>query len=270
MDLLGGTLEEIAREKAGIFKRDVPAVVGEARVDIRTLLEKCAIEAGSAPVIVLDDEYTIHDIRVSSEGTSFRVDNGSRVTTPLIGAHQARNTVIALATVRALYQARLPASSDAIANARMLPLSEVSAAISKTFLPGRFQRIGKFIFDVAHNPDGARTVSDTVVALPLVKPIFALHAVLADKDWRGIMRALAPVVDRLILTHAPSAPPERRWIPEKAAEFARTQGISASLVPDFDRAVDQAEKTAGTVLVTGSFHTVGDVMSRLQVSPFAA
>jgi dihydrofolate synthase / folylpolyglutamate synthase len=279
--LLGDTLEEIAREKAGIFKSGVAAVIGEERKDIRALLGKCAEKAESAPIILLDDEYTIEDIRVSGRGTSFRLASASRserITTPLIGVHQARNTAIALTTVGAFalastspdHEARVPASSDAWSRTSVRDANSVSTAISTTFLPGRFQRHGKFIFDVAHNPDGARTVANTIAALSLGEPIICLLAVLADKDWRGIIRALAPVVDEFVLTDAPSAPPDRRWSPEQALAFAKLEGINASMTLDFDRALDLAEHRQGTVLVTGSFHTVGDAMSRLQVSPFAA
>jgi dihydrofolate synthase/folylpolyglutamate synthase len=260
-DLLGDTLEAIAREKAGIFKRGVPAVVGESAPEIRTLLVKWAKEAGADPIIVIDDEYRVSDVEVSAGGTSFLLGTGSkqrRLTTPLIGEFQARNTAIAIATVAALGAPYLPARA------------EISTKLARIFLRGRFQHWRSFIFDVAHNPDGARTVAGSIRALSPPAPRTALVAVLADKDWKGIIRALAPSVDRFVFTNAPSAPPERRWDPSQAQAFAKSQGIESELEPDLDRALEIARKSAGTVLVTGSFHTVGDVMSRLQVSPFAA
>jgi dihydrofolate synthase/folylpolyglutamate synthase len=95
-------------------------------------------------------------------------------------------------------------------------------------------------------------------------------AVLSDKDWRGIVRELARVVDRFLFTYAPSAPAERRWDPAEALSFAVAQGLKAELEPDMDAALLRGLKDSGTLLITGSFHTVGDAMSRLQVSPFAA
>jgi dihydrofolate synthase/folylpolyglutamate synthase len=52
--------------------------------------------------------------------------------------------------------------------------------------------------------------------------------------------------------------------------FAKSESLEAEVEPDIDSALCLAEKNSGTVVVTGSFHTVGDAMSRLQVSPFAA
>jgi dihydrofolate synthase / folylpolyglutamate synthase len=261
VDLLGNTLEAIAREKAGIFKRGVPAVIGEADPSIAEVLERCAKEAGAVPTIVIDDSYRLSGIEVSASGTSFTLAHASyreRLMTPLIGAYQGRNTATAIATVGALGDAYLPAPK------------KISNALSRLFLPGRFQRSGQYIFDVGHNTDGARTVAQTLAALNPPGPRTAVVAVLADKDWRGILRALAPAVDRFILTNAPSAPAERRWDPREALVFAKSESLVAELEPDIDAALSLAQKGSGTVLVTGSFHTVGDAMSRLQVSPFAA
>jgi dihydrofolate synthase/folylpolyglutamate synthase len=260
-DLLGNTLEAIAREKAGIFKPGIPAVIGEQSAPIRSLLEGCTREVGAHPVVVLDDEYSIEDVAVSFRGTSFTLRHGSdrhQINTPLIGAYQARNTAIAIATVAALAGDQLP------------PAAEISRALSKVFLPGRFHRRGKIIFDVAHNPAAARTIAETLRALNPPKPRTALVAVLADKDWRGIIQELTPAVDRFVFTNAASAPPERIWDPAEALAFARSQGLEADLEPELGAALERAESGAGTLIVTGSFHTVGDAMLRLQVSPFAA
>ena len=150
------------------------------------------------------------------------------------------------------------------------PRGVMSRALAKIFLPGRFQRRGRMIFDVAHNPDGARMVSKTITELNLPRPRTALVAILSDKDWRSIIEALAAAVDRFVFTIAPSAPTDRRWNPDHALAFATAQGFDARSEPDLDAALAAARKNRGTLLVTGSFHTVGDVMSRLHVSPFAA
>ena len=257
MDLLGDTLEAIAKEKAGIFKAGIPAVIGEPAPAIRELLAKCAKEAVATPVVILEDAYPISDVQVSATGTSFTL-NGQTMTTPLLGVHQARNTATAIATLAAIGKEYLP------------PPGEISKALAGVFLPGRFERRGKVIFDVAHNPDGARSVAETIRAINPPSPRTALVAVLSDKDWRGIIRELAPAVDRFLFTNAPSAPAERRWDPAEARSFARAQGFEADLEPDMDAALALGQERSETLLITGSFHTVGDAMSRLQVSPFAA
>jgi dihydrofolate synthase/folylpolyglutamate synthase len=62
-------------------------------------------------------------------------------------------------------------------------------------------------------------------------------------------------------------PPSRAWCLEYVAAFATGRGWSVAAEGDFDRAVQLARDGAATTLVTGSFHTVGDAMARLQLSP---
>ncbi len=258
VEYLGGTREEIAYEKAGIFKPAVPAIIGEPEQEIRELLAALARDRGASPVRTVYEEGGPADIVVAPDGTSFDLPAfGRRLRTPLLGAHQAANAAVALTMLDALPERFRPSAA------------EVEAGLEKVVLPGRFQRVGRYIFDVAHNPDGAGVLARTLAAVRPPGPVVAVLSVLSDKDWRGILRALKPVVDHVILTNAPTAPPSRTWnIPEPLA-FALSEGISAELIRDFDRALVRGGEEGGTVLITGSFHTVGDAMARLEVSPTA-
>ena len=260
-DLLGDTLEKIAAEKAGIFKAGVPAVIGERKPEIAAVLRSAAVRVGAKPIRMVDHEYRVSNVRVAAEGTTFVLDTslGLRTLhTRLAGFHQAQNAAIAIATVGAPAWGFEP------------DWNEIAAGLAATHLPGRFQMSGRYIFDVAHNPEAARTLVETIVAVAPKRPLTAVVAVLADKDWRGFLREIAPIVDRLIITNAPSAPPERAWDFGAAVAFAAELGGKSEGEPDFDAALAKGASEGGTVLVTGSFHTVGDAMSRLQVSPFAA
>ena len=94
-------------------------------------------------------------------------------------------------------------------------------------------------------------------------PVVAVVSILRDKAWREMLQTLAAAADEVVLTRAPSAPAERAWDLDEAARWARERGIEAASVPDFGGALDGAARRAATVLVTGSFHTVGDAMARL-------
>ncbi len=88
-------------------------------------------------------------------------------------------------------------------------------------------------------------------------------ALLRDKAWRDVLATLAPALDVLVLTRPPTAPPERAWDLGEAARWCAERGIAARAEADFGAALDAAQREARTVLVTGSFHTVGDAMARL-------
>jgi dihydrofolate synthase/folylpolyglutamate synthase len=258
VEYLGETREEIAGEKAGIFKRGVPAVIGEPDNAIRSLLAELAREHGAAPVLDVTTDSAPSDVSVGRDGTTFTLTvRGERgaVKTGLAGAYQASNASLALLM--------LNAAGDAFTTT----LADARQALPLVRLPGRFHRVGPYIFDVAHNPDGASVLAATVTEVRPATPIAVVLCVLADKDWRGVMTALAKVVDLFILTDAPTAPESRAWDRSAAIEFARSQGWDAVSEPDFDRALARAMETASTVLVTGSFHTVGDAMARLNVDP---
>jgi dihydrofolate synthase/folylpolyglutamate synthase len=83
---------------------------------------------------------------------------------------------------------------------------------------------------------------------------------LSDKDWETFLTTLRPEVDAMWISTPPSVPLHRRtdlsWV-------RRYSALDMEVEANFDRALEQAERGAGTVLVTGSFHTVGDVMRRL-------
>jgi dihydrofolate synthase / folylpolyglutamate synthase len=260
VEYLGPTLESIAREKAGIFKSGRPAVIGEQAPDVREWLTQHARAAGASDVIVVADEMQVADVEIGAAGTSFTLSTTGetvRVTTPLLGRHQSANFAFTLALLRA---AGTPFTTS---------LRDAAAAASSIRLPGRFQRVGDWIFDVAHNADGARTLAATLAAVQGAAPLTVLVCVLGDKDWRAMLEALRPIATRFILTDAPSAPASRRWPLDEVSSFASSLGVDTRAVPDFEEALALAEASGATTLVTGSFHTVGDAMARLQVSPLS-
>jgi dihydrofolate synthase/folylpolyglutamate synthase len=259
-EYLGSTLEEIAGEKAGIFKRGRAAVIGERDQRIRELLAERAMQAGASSIRIAADEIRIGRIEVDADGTSCDLEwrgQSMRVRTPLAGQHQASNLAFSLVM--------LDAAGDAYATS----LEGAKRNLPSVQIPGRFERVGRFIFDVAHNPAGSEVVARTIEAVHPPEPITAVLCVLGDKDWRAMMTTLSRVVTRFILTMASTAPASRAWDLDEAVVFARAQGLDARMIANFDAALDAAQQHAGTILVTGSFHTVGDAMARLQVSPLA-
>lgn len=260
-EFLGDTLTQVALEKAGIYKPGAAAVVGDAQLLVSETLRQAALGAGASPVIAAGQDWTVSDVSVAADGTRFTLhglfEEPRRLHTALVGTYQAENASTALAM--------LHAAGEPWAGA----LRAVDDVLPTIRLAGRFQRVGNWIFDVAHNPDGAHTIGQTLALAPVPRPLLALVTVLRDKDWRGILRELAPAVDGFVISDSPTAPASRRWDANEAAEYARTLGRPVYLSPDFDAAMALAVREAATVLATGSFHTVGDVMERLPVDPLA-
>ena len=259
MEYLGHTLDAIAREKAGIFKEGRPAVIGESSEMVRGVLLDNARQRGATPVLV-SDVVQVGDIDVGAEGTSVELDlrgEKARLQTPLAGRHQAHNLAFTLALL------------DAAGPTYAFTLAQAAPLLSRVSLPGRFHRQGKYIFDVAHNADGARVLADTLRAVKPPHPVRALFCALKDKEWKDMLTNLSPRIDEFVLADAPTAPASRAWNLEEARSFLRHAGMKGDVAWTFDEALKRVED-AGTVVVTGSFHTVGDAMARLHVSPFGS
>lgn len=258
-DYLGTSLEGIAREKAGIFRRDVPALVGESAPGLLAVLRDCAARTG-APFVALDEAARIEQATTGADGSTFRLQSKQRgnqtLRIPLPGAHQMRNALLATELLALLPPEARPgwdAIQDGFAAVRW---------------PGRLQieriRGTTWVFDVAHNPAGVETLTEALDLLDLPRPLLIVAGILSDKEWREMLPPLLARADGGILTVPPSAPSTRRWNPEEAAQVLAPAG-PLRVIPDFAAALGRATTLAphGTVVVTGSVHTVGDAMVEL-------
>ena len=124
---------------------------------------------------------------------------------------------------------------------------------------------------MAHNPDGIAALCRTIEAVRPARPLHALVSILGEKAWPEMLVRLDQVVDRGILTVTPSAEGRRwdlEWLRHWLRDPQRPPAHAAwHLVPDFAEALRRVQQGAATVLVTGSFHTVGDVLQELGLGP---
>jgi dihydrofolate synthase/folylpolyglutamate synthase len=177
----------------------------------------------------------------------------------LDGPHQRRNAALAEAMLKALPSTFRP-SDMAIAE-----------GFGAAHAPGRYDRRGRWLFDVAHNPDGIAALLAALKEDRPRRPVHALVSILGDKPWPEMLVALDAGIDLGILTLAPTAADrgwDATWLTEWLARADRPPARAQwHLVPDFQEALSLVERGAGTMLVTGSFHTVGDVMQALGLGP---
>ncbi len=241
---LGDTIESIAAEKAGIAKPDVPFVIGEADVRLAMLL----LDAGREAVARTASVERYRPVIVPADA----LWPGPLT---LVGTHQRRNAAVAQAVLETLPSPLRPGAV------------EVAAAFARASVPARLERRGRWIFDVAHNPDGMAALTAAIRELAPPRPVHALVSILGDKDWPAMLVELDHAVDVGILTVAPSADTRRwdlEWLRRWLADPSRPRARAAwHLVPDFEQALAAVMRDAGTIVVAGSFHTVGDVMAAL-------
>ena len=263
-DYLGDTLEAIASEKAGILKAGVPFVTAEARPSIRKVLHDRAISVG-APYTHVDEE-SIRNVTVTRDGTRLAVSTACwgdlSLSTPLVGHHQAINAALSVGVLARMGESWRPSRTDLI------------DGIASVVHPGRDEiRVidgCTFLFDVAHNTAGVMSLVDTIDRLELPRPLVALVGVLGDKDWRSMLPPLLSRTDAAYLTRPPTAPADRQWDPVAAADLVDSITL-VRVVPEFREALERARRRAGegTVVVTGSAHSVGPAMTLLGLDTLA-
>lgn len=269
-EFLGDTLPLIAREKAGIFKPGVPAVTAESDPELVALFRELAESLGVS-LSCLDPARDLGEVEIARDHTAFTLDTGPwgvlRLVTPLVGRHQAANAALAVRLLAFLPPALRP-EADA-----------VLAGVASVRWPGRDQIEvvdgTTWLLDVAHNTAGMASLVQVLDRLDLPGPRVGLVGVLGDKDWRRMLPPLLSRLDGAVLTQPPSAPETRRWDPHAARQAVEEgDGAGAScplqVEPDFEAALRGAARQArgGTVVVTGSCHTVGDALNALGRVPF--
>ena len=244
MKYLGDTLEQIAGEKAGIAKPGVPFVIGESNPKLVEVLRREARRAvGRA------DSRAQADIRVLPPEYQWCGPLS------LAGSHQRRNAAVAQGILCALPSPYRPTAE------------QIERAFGAARVAGRLDRRGRWLFDVAHNPDGVRSLVSALAVLRPARPLHALVSILGDKEWPEMLVQLDQAIDRGFLTIAPTAV-ARGWDIEWLGRWLRDPSrppahADWTLIPDFNEAIARVQEGAGTMLVTGSFHTVGDVMQAL-------
>ena len=202
VDYLGEDLAGIAAEKAGII---AAATDGPETVAVIAEQDPAAMEAILAQTIRADaavaregSEFAVLARRTAVGGQLLELQGlggvYSEVFLPLHGAHQAHNAAIALAAVEAFFGA----GAD-----RQLDVDAVRAGFAAVRSPGRLERMRSaptVFIDAAHNPAGAAALAATLAEEFDFRFLVGVIAVLADKDAAGILEALEPVFDQVVIT----------------------------------------------------------------------
>jgi dihydrofolate synthase/folylpolyglutamate synthase len=191
---------------------------------------------------------------------------------PLHGEHQARNAALALAAVEAFFGAGAT---------RQLDIEAVREAFATVIAPGRMERVRtapSVFLDSAHNPHGARALAATLRDEFAFRRLVAVVGVLREKDARGILAELEPVVDEVVITQSSS--PRAADVDELAAVAREIFGeerlrVEPRLSDAIETAVAMSEEvgsgedqiSGAGVVITGSVATAGEARTLFGRAP---
>ncbi len=255
MGFLGDTLEEIAREKAGIIKADTPVVCYPAQESVRRVFAEAAA-AQHAPLIQLDESSILcaggdmHGSTVTYQLSEKWAD--MRINLP--GQYQQRNAMTVLALVEALHQQGIA-----------IPEEAVRKGLVETVWPARLEWSGNVLIDGAHNPQGVAALVDYVDAYLADKRRVLFSGVLADKLQKEMLGQMVHIA-RAIVTVTPDTP---RAL--SAADYAAALNdcggkatAASTLAEGLQMALDLAGED-GVVIAAGSLYFAGALRTELDL-----
>ena len=272
-DYLGDTIAEIAGEKAGIITKqeddlvptDTVAVIGRQVPEAMEVLLAQAVRVEAA-VAREDSEFAVLGRQVAVGGQLLELQGlggvYSDIFLPLHGEHQAHNAVVALAAVEAFFGAGAE---------RQLDIDTVRAGFAAVTSPGRLERMRTaptVFIDAAHNPAGATALAQALQEEFDFRLLVGVVSVMADKDVDGILTALEPIFDQIVVTHngSPRALDVEALALRAEERFGPERVVTAATLPDaietatalVEESGNEGEGFGGAgVVITGSVVTAG-------------
>ena len=261
-EYLGDTLAKIAAEKAGILKRDVPAIVAAQPREALAVIERAAARVG-APIRIAGEDWTATEER----GRLVYQDDDGLLDLPapkLFGRHQFENAGVAIAALRAAAGLKLPSAA-------------FEAGIAKADWPARMQRLShgalaalippgsELWLDGGHNVDGGRAVANALADLEerVSRPLVLVVGMLATKDCEGFLKNFAGLARRVIAVPIPRQ--EKSLSADAIAAAARAVGIPAETRNDIPAALGAVGSLGldppPRILIAGSLYLAGEVLA---------
>lgn len=261
--LLGMERETIAKEKAGIAKRNGILVTGERSPNVQAVIAAEAEGAGSE-LSVIDRDFSIveNNIAVGGRSLSFRTSRAQYddIFLPLHGSHQALNALVAAEAVTRFL------------GGETLLEDVIAEGFAKSIVPGRLESIRReysapVILDVAHNPEGMSALVRSLLEGFAFDRVTVVLGILADKDHLGMLTELTRLPCRVITTEAKNV---RSVGANDLASEAGALGLDVEPLEDVKDALAKATSTTGEtelICVTGSHYVVGEARTHLVGDP---
>ncbi len=265
-DVLGSSLTAIAREKAGILHPGMRATVGELKAEPRLEIERAARSLG-VPIWQLDREVRVDQRSLHEHGQRLAITTPHRTLTgielPLLGNFQAKNAALAVA------------ACDLFGRAigREYPDAVVRRGLASTEWRGRLERVGTkpdLYVDVAHTPESARAVGQSLVELvPFTNPPenVVLFGCLRGKRVEEMFDELRLIASTVVLSSIRSDRSVDLDTLRRAARLRFPRVVVAGDASNALRLARAATAARGFTVALGSDYLIGEVLNLLEGTP---
>jgi len=283
-EILGGTEELIAQEKAGIIKKGSDVVLLHQKPSVMEVISEIfrnvnsdtqehaaitepsslSIHSGTSGffsmagnIIITEPSYlSVHSRDLSGQVFDYRDFKNIRLC--LLGAYQTENASVVLEIVSCLRARGYKISDEA-----------VRAGLIKAKWPGRFELLSSdpvFIVDGAHNPDGVRALINSIRTFLPGKKICFVMGVMKDKDYHEMLRLITPFAESFVteLPYSTRGLDPKVLKKEISVYFSGSVDVADSVTEAADKAWAHAKKTNTPVICFGSLYQVADIRSHIQ------
>ncbi|EHB62930.1 MULTISPECIES: bifunctional folylpolyglutamate synthase/dihydrofolate synthase [Paenibacillus] len=264
-DVLGDTIEEIAREKAGIIKPGVPVVSTVTQPEAIAILKE-TVERNRTTLYLAGEQFTYEPLRSDEEGQTFHFQGPFRsmdINISMQGEHQCANAALSMMTLEVLRQYMAFIVED----------DDLRQGFKETFWAGRLELVQsspRIVLDGAHNPEGAEALAKSLPQIYKYRKLNLMMGMLANKHHDSYLQHILPIVDTLILTE----PDFRKKLDAKAlgdiVEQVREQYAKRTLQiiiePNWKNALEELKSRTEAEdlgVVSGTLYLIADVRSSL-------
>ncbi|WP_373231392.1 folylpolyglutamate synthase/dihydrofolate synthase family protein [Cohnella sp.] len=270
MDVLGPTISDITKEKAGIIKPGVPVITAVSQPDAVAIMKETAL-AKNAALYLLGDHYTYKPINMAEDEQKFSFQGPFRVlqslTVTLNGAHQIMNAAVAIMTIEVLRQYYALIVED----------EDLAIGMRNTTWPGRLEMVSReprILLDGAHNPEGMEALANALRDIYKFDKLNVMMAMMPNKNHEHSLRHILPMVDTLVITepdfHKKMNAADLAAVANRLGEeLGRPRNVVVE--PDWRRALEllreastHASEHVNTLsVITGTLYLIADVRSWL-------
>ncbi len=250
-EFLGSTISEIAAEKAGIIKPDIPVVSSRQPDDAMKVIRS---KADNLTVAGEDSKFEI--ISSDSNGTEIFSDAlGMNLSVPLIGSYQGDNCALSALLLKELMNRGV-----------YIPDEAFIRGMQKVRWPGRLETVSfnpRIIIDCTHTPAGAEIVASEVRRI--FGKVILVFGILRDKDVKSVAEKFGSISEEAFITE----PDTKRALPAEMTSKSFEPYTKVQIRSSLRDAISAAKEKAGadgTVLITGSLYMAGEAMEVLNVS----
>lgn len=248
LNFLGTTLTEIAKQKAGIIKEEVPVIIGDVPEEARSVIRKEA-NVKRAPFYFYGESYSVQ--KETDEWAYQATNLKLAFTLKMKGAHQSHNAAVAIKTLFVLNQDRDNVS-----------LRQIKQGIKEAVIKGRFEQISTnpdLIIDGAHNSEAMKTFVDTIIETQDNKRSNQiLFAAFKDKPIKDMLTLISTLTDRVVLTTFQH--PRAASIEELKAKAPKN--LTYDVTPEWETFIEALGATERVTYVVGSLDFIGKVRQK--------